>query len=156
MTQKILSHSLSLHRQPSLFTQANDHDVEPSRGRSSLITRRICLLNPPLPSPYHRPSPRCLILRLIWRVSALLLPWRSRTRCDTITPSSSSLHLRQELHFILLYPPIEGALLPRLPPDSVSWRPRLHRRGPTPPTRPSGNSLHLLWRLQSPPCRPIN
>jgi hypothetical protein len=57
MTQKILSRPLSLHRQPSLFTQGNDHDVESSRGCSSLTTRPIRLLNPPLSSPHHRPSP---------------------------------------------------------------------------------------------------
>jgi hypothetical protein len=52
--------SPSLHCQRSLFTQANDHDVEPLWGRSSLTTRLIHLLNPPLSSPHHRPSPRRL------------------------------------------------------------------------------------------------
>jgi hypothetical protein len=61
VTQKILSHPLSLsHCQPSLFTQANDHDVEPSRGRSSLTTRPIHLLNPLLLSSHCQPSPRRL------------------------------------------------------------------------------------------------
>jgi hypothetical protein len=43
-----------------------------------------------------------------------------------------------------------------LPLDSVRWHPRLHRRGPTPSTRPRGNSLHLSLRLPLPPCRRTN
>jgi hypothetical protein len=54
-TKHPLSPSLS-HRQPSLFTQANDHDVKPSRGCSSLTTWPIHLLNPPLLSSHRRPS----------------------------------------------------------------------------------------------------
>jgi hypothetical protein len=82
-TKDPLSPSVSLHCQSSLFTQTNDHDVEPSRGRSSLTTR-------PIPSWTHRCCPhitghhRGAFLRLIWRVSALLLLWRSWARRDTL------------------------------------------------------------------------
>ena len=61
MTQKILSASLSPSPAITFHTKLNDHDVEPSRGRSSLTTGPIHPINPPLPSPYRRPSPRRLL-----------------------------------------------------------------------------------------------
>jgi len=62
VTQKILSPSLPPSPAITIFTQANDHDVESSRGRSSLTIRPIRLLNPPLSSPHCWPSPRRLPL----------------------------------------------------------------------------------------------
>ena len=73
------------------------------------------------------------------------------------TASGSSLHPQHRLPLLLFLPHKPRAQFCRaFALDLVSWFPRLHCRGPTPPMRPFGNSLHLLWRLQSPPCRPIN
>jgi hypothetical protein len=51
-----------------------------------------------------------------------------------------------------------GAILPYLCPWFGELIPlsALQRSNASDETRPFGNSLHLLLRLQSPPCRPIN
>ena len=151
MTQKILSHPLS-HRQPSLFTQANDHDVEPSRGRSSLTTWPIPLLNPPLLSSHRRPSSRrlpgknpvCLCPPLTMEVqmrrnSLWQLPAPSaQAASPPVSPSQAA-----------------GALLPRVSPRFGELIPSFAPQRSNAIDRPLGNSLHLSLRLPLPPCRPI-
>ena len=106
VTQKILSHPLS-HRQPSLFTQANDHDVEPSRGRSSLTTGPIHPINPPLPSPHRRPSPRRLL-----RTNQTCL-------CPPLTVEVSNALRHRDTLRQLPAPTAEAALLYALPTNPV-------------------------------------
>jgi len=143
----------SLCRQPSLFTQANDHDVEPSWGHSSLTTGPIRLPKPPLSSSHHRPSTRhlppnnmaCLCPPLAVEVSNT--SWHLPAAPCTFGRGCLSSRSIQQL---------QALFCSAFPLNSVSCCPRLHRRGQMSSTNPSGNSLHLLWRLPLPSCCPLD
>jgi hypothetical protein len=108
--------SLSLHRQPSLFTQANNHDVKPSRGCSSLTTRPIRLLNPLLSSPHHQSSLRRLPpTDLACFCPPLAVEVSSASRHPLAAPCTFGRGCTSSC-----FPPSKGALLPRLPP-SIWW-----------------------------------
>ena len=133
--------------------KSNDHDVEPSRGRSSLTTGPIHPTNPPLPSPHRRPSPwrvlrtnqTCLCPPLAGEVSnASRHPPAAPCTFGRGCPSSCCAHHPRAL------------FCRAFPLNSVSRNPRLHCRGPTPSTRPLGNYPHLSLRLPLPPCRRTN
>ena len=132
--------------------KSNDHDVEPSRGRSSLTTRPIRLLNPPLLSSHRRPSSR----RLPGKNPVCLCPpltMEVRTRRDSLrqlpAPSAQAAS-----------PPVSpsqtaGALLPRVSPRFGELIPSSAPQRSNALDRPLGNSLHLSLRLPLPSCRPI-
>ena len=136
----------------TFHTNERDHDVEPSGGRSSLTTRPIDHLTPPLLSSHCGPSPRrlprknptCLCSPLTMEV---------RTRRDSLrqlpAPSAQAAS-----------PPVSpsqtaGALLPRVSPRFGELIPSSAPQRSNALDRPLGNSLHLSLRLPLPSCRPI-